>query len=320
MRTMVGLGLAIVVTGAMSAGLAVGCGNGDDETDLLGAGSDAGAATGKDGGATGNPGDSGTDDGGTVTSTTGSLLFGAGGVDNNGVASGYQVVGVFAQGSVSGSGGDSPCGAMVNGCQFCGGTYDAGTVQVSFTPESAGTLAIDDGATSLTTLPYLSSEGLYQSDSDTSAQAAVIWNAGDVLTVTAPGAAFPSFHGAVTAPVGFTGVSPAFTDLAPATVSTGGFTVGWTKVSDSAKVTLLLGVAASANSTSVSCTADDSAGQIVVPASLLAQLEAAAGAGDPGGTLTLSKQVSSSVTAAGGATVAIDAQAVAYSGTFTFSD
>ena len=76
-------------------------------------------------------------------------------------------------------------------------------------------------------------------------------------------------------------------------------------------------LAVGANGTNVTCTAADSAGRIVVDASLLAQLAALGTSGD----IQLSKQVSSQVTTTtGGATVRIEAQSLPQQGTFTLSN
>jgi hypothetical protein len=317
MRTLVSLGSGLVVVGLMSALAAAGCGNGDDDDST-----DGGATGTKDGSTTGTGTDGGTgtgsdSGGGGGTETAGTLLFGAGGTDNNMVPTGYQIVGVFVTGSSSGTGGGSPCGAVVDSCQYCGGgTLDAGTVHVAITEESAGTLTIDDGTAAIATLTYDSTEQIYQSDSTQDGQSTAVWAPGDTLDVTASGAAFPAFTGSVKAPLSFTGVTPAFADESMLTVPTSGLTVSWTPAGDSSQVKLLLGVDANLNSTSVSCTVADSAGKIVVPASLLAQLAAN---GDSSGTVGLTRTLTSTATASGGATVALTAQALEYTGQFTFS-
>jgi hypothetical protein len=315
MRTRVGIGVGAVVTGLLGAALAVGCGNGDDDDQGL-AFSDGGVASGHDSGTAGGGGKSeaGAVDSGMST-TSGIVAFqaGSGGGDagDAGVSLAFDVTAVFERDS-NAAGAASICGAAIDGCTFCDPDVDGGASTDVVTAESAGNLTITDGTTSLAELSYLTTGGFY--DSQTSGLDAITWQAGDVLAVSGTGATFPAFSGSVTAPGGFTGVTPVLAAASPVTVSTSGFTLAWTPQSDSATVALVIAVGA--NGTNVTCTAADSAGQIAVAPSLLGRLAALGSSGD----IQLSKQVSTQVTVTGNATVRIEAQSLPQQGAFTFSN
>jgi hypothetical protein len=257
-------------------------------------------------------------DGGTTTTTTGLVGFTAGGNNPPNQVGAYTIIGIFAEETITstGHGGTGPCGAPVDGCTLCGGT-DAGAspTMVSFTEESVGVLTIDDGSATLASLAYgADAGGDYEIDSNGTPSLA--WNSGDVLHVSATGATFPAFSGMVTAPAAFAGVTPAVSLVSPIDVPTSGFTISWTPVNDGAQIQLILGIDAAMNSVSLSCTAADTAGQIVVPAALLTQL---AGFGDTGGTVGLTRTVTVDLQASGGKAVTLQASPLSVDGTFNFN-
>lgn len=314
MRTRFGVGFGAVVTGLLGAALAVGCGNGDDDDQGLAFG-DGGVGPGHDSGTTGNgsKSEAGAADSGTST-TSGIVAFqaGSGGGDagDAGVSLAFDITAVFERDS-NAAGAASSCGAAIDGCTFCDPDADGGASTDVVTPESAGNLTVTDGTAQLAALSYLTTGDFY--DSQTSGLDSITWHAGDVLAVSGTGATFPAFSGSITAPGGFTGVTPVLAPASPITVSASGFTLAWTAQSDAATVALVIAIGA--GGANVTCTAADSAGQIAVDASLLAQLAALGSSGD----LQLSKQVSAQVTATGNATVRIEAQSLPQQGAFTFS-
>lgn len=273
--------------------------------------SSSGSSASGDGGET--PGkDSGGGGGGTSSEVAGGVSFLAGGTGIG--SSPFLIDATFLKGSGTFKTSSAVCGTAVDGCQLCG-VGDAGISSGTFqmTMESAGTITTKDGSKALTTLSYVSAGtgGTYSSGTS----AGLTWSPGDTLSATATGEAFPAFTGSVTAPKDIAGVQPALSLLKSVSAkASDAFVVSWTPSSDNATMQLVVGGMSS--SATIGCTADESAGKITVAASLLAGLPGLAGGS---GTVSLTKQMSTSVNVAGVSSLFVQASAPKVSGLVSFT-
>lgn len=142
----------------------------------------------------------------------------------------------------------------------------------SSTLESAGTLTVDDGKTTIATLtapPYVATNGTVTS---------LTWTAGSTLKVSASGATVDAFDLSVVAPALLTGVSPALTAAIKVSKSAK-LVVTWTPGTEAcSKVTF--GLTQTSTSTAlphIGCVVDDSAGTLTVPEELIAKFTATTG-------------------------------------------
>jgi hypothetical protein len=135
--------------------------------------------------------------------------------------------------------------------------------------ESAGTITVSAGANTLATLTYPT----YVASSTTDAM--LTWAAGAMLTVSAAGATVGPFNATIPAPVALAGVMPPFS--APITVKkSSDLVVTWTPGKRAcSKVSFDLGQGAAMPH--IGCVADDVAGTVTVPASLLGMFTATTG-------------------------------------------
>jgi len=228
---------------------------------------------------TGSTGSSGSGSTGTGSTSSG-LATSTSGVAFRGEVSMVHAVGtpgqffVAARFSPTSDGGDAPCadGQQVGDCCFQG---PFGGEDLTFLPEdSAGTLTVEDGTTSLATLTF--SDAGYPSISSFSSP--LSRNAGDSFSVSAPGGTVGAFNGSVTAPGTLSGVSPILSISAPPTVQiSSDLAVSWATDSTPGE---LVGVALfHGTKGSIFCSTTDSSGQVIVASSLLAHFAAGDGLG-----------------------------------------
>ncbi len=276
---------------------------------------DAGTQAEGDSGAASHEGGSGggssSGDAAGGTTTAGVVGFYTGGTGSLG--SPNQFVGAFDQGSghLTGS---SPCDQPVGACTYCGGTDagpSGGNLMIAFV--SAGVLTLTDGTTKIGTLPYMGDDaGMGDYTSDQSTNAALVWAAGDTLSVSATGSpVIPAFSASIKAPQDIAGVNPGLSLAAPAVaVSTSKpFVLSWTPSSDGGQMELVLGGFSGGGT--ASCRASESDGSLTVPASILQKF------GSGGGTLGFSKTVSKPVSVPG-VTMLIQALAPQLTASVTF--
>jgi hypothetical protein len=137
--------------------------------------------------------------------------------------------------------------------------------------ESAGTITVADGTSTIATLMYPN----YAASSTT--DATLTWAAGAMLTVTAAGATVGPFTATVPAPVALAGVTPPFS--APIAVKkSSDLVVTWTPGKRAcSKVSFDLSQGGVATMPHIGCVVDDVAGTVTVPASLLGMFAASTG-------------------------------------------
>jgi hypothetical protein len=173
--------------------------------------------------------------------------------------------------------GDRPTpGAACSGTQSGACCYVAGAAISTGTPPDAGagpsagdiTVANTTGDSLVLMPPY--------------AGGSLAWTPGDVLQVTAAGADIAAFSGAIHTPGAIGGVTPSFDTLATL-ASSGALTVSWTPGggSDAEVVLALTGTGSEGTVGTVTCAVKDSAGQVVVDASIIGHFA-------PGNDATLS--------------------------------
>jgi hypothetical protein len=258
-------------------------------------------------------GSAGSGGGGGGTFTAGGILFASGGPFNsegNPMYGAYTIDGDFLQGTAENGSATGVYTPPSPGCSVSsntsGGAPSIPPGATNVMAVSAGTLTTTDGTAALATIPY-SSDGIY--DYDTNSHPTLQWNPGDVLTVSASGAAVPAFSGSITAPQYVSGLNPAITLASSITASAGTpFVVSWTPSTDNGTMQLLLTGNAMPMVT-VACYADESSGSISVPVSLLQKLGS-------GGIVSLEKTIYRTITTSG-IDVLLQAQTPLLSGTLT---
>jgi hypothetical protein len=174
-----------------------------------------------------------------------------------------------------------PSGALVSGscCYLPAALPDAGAEPFV----SAGTMTLLDNGAALVTLPY-GAQGYDANDAALSGS----WSAGDVLSVSAPGATASAFSGEVGAPADLALVGQALT----ATVSVSAdWTVRWTP-GTKAGAQIVADLLSSADG-DIKCIVDDSAGAVTLPASLLGKVKST-----DTGTLLIARVVDTTASAA----------------------
>jgi hypothetical protein len=173
-----------------------------------------------------------------------------------------------------------PTGAITSGaCCYVSSGADAGADLVS-----AGTLDITDNGLSIQAMPYV--PGGYATYSTPQA----LWFASDALGAIAPGDTIPAFSSVVTAPEVLAGVVPAQGSTAQVSVSAP-WTVTWTAGAAGSKVAASVLTSGDGH---IVCVADDSAGTMTVPASLLGHFKST-----DVGTLAIARVALRTITVAG---------------------
>jgi hypothetical protein len=137
------------------------------------------------------------------------------------------------------------------------------------TLESAGTITVDDGTTTIGTL--LPTD--YVESSKTTPT--FTWMGGDTLNVSATGATVDAFNLSVRAPRLLAAITPALTSPLSVSISKD-FVVSW-KPSTEMCAQVEFGFSQGATLPYIGCVADDSAGTITVPKALLSKFTAATG-------------------------------------------
>jgi len=156
-----------------------------------------------------------------------------------------------------------------NCCLYTGGGPDAGAV--GGPGISAGTLTATDGLTPVTTLDYDISTSTYPLKTNANP-----WGGGDTLSWTGDGLIAGAFQGSVTAPSLLLGLNPdpGATPSVPVQRSTD-LTVSWTPDALATSATMELDLEQGLPvefGTLIVCKVADSAGTLVVPASLLSMV------------------------------------------------
>jgi hypothetical protein len=245
------------------------------------AGGESGPATnGGDGGNVSEAGTGGGDasDGGTQgNGYFGKVVFEQ---YNEGANVYTYIVAKFAPAGSLASATGCPAGSITSGaCCYVASGADAGADLVS-----AGTLDITNNGLSIQSMPY--APGGYATYSTPQA----LWFASDSLGAIAPGDTIPAFSSIVTAPEVLAGVVPAQGSTAQVSVSAP-WTVTWTAGSAGSKVSATL---LTTGDGYIVCAADDSAGTMTVPASLLGHFKPT-----DVGTLAIARVALRTITVAG---------------------
>jgi hypothetical protein len=156
-------------------------------------------------------------------------------------------------------------GTMTGAC--CYRTVESTTVP---TAESAGALTISDGATALTTLmsPDYATNSMLTP--------ALTWAPGDTLNVVAKGDTVDAFTATIVAPALLAGLSPAFTTATLDVSLSKDYVVSWKPGTESCSE-VTFGLNQGTGLPTIGCVADDSAGTLTVPASLLGMLTGTTG-------------------------------------------
>lgn len=165
-------------------------------------------------------------------------------------------------------------------------------------PPNAGVIAVTDGSTTIATI-------MPSADPNTGGyavpQSVGMWNAGDTLSVTAPGATIHAFTGSVPAVSVFAGVMPN-PSSGPTISRSTELVVSWTTDTKTTGSNVQLAVA-DAVGNAVACQVPDAAGTVTVPIALLAMTAS--------GAAVLSLQRTLATTAAdSNATVAVQSAAL----------
>ena len=159
--------------------------------------------------------------------------------------------------------GSTCAGTQSGACCFVGGAASSGTLPDGGAGPSAGDITITNTIGDMVVLspPYTS--------------ASFTWTPGDVLQVSAAGADIGAFTASVHTPAAIDGITPDFDTLATLSASSA-LTVTWTPGSDASAQVVLTLTGSGANGTvgTVSCAAKDSAGQLVIEASLMGNFAA----------------------------------------------
>jgi hypothetical protein len=167
-----------------------------------------------------------------------------------------------------------PGGTQMLSCCYQANGAPAGAVSP---PVSAGTISLTDGTTSLGTLPFNTGTigkmmvGLYGSIA--SGATTPLWQGSDTLGVSAPGATVGAFHGTLRAPPAIAGVTPyirATPRLTPP--RTQDFVISWTPDTVTGESMVFATAFNTGNPAIITCTVDDSAGTLTVPAAILGML------------------------------------------------
>jgi hypothetical protein len=167
---------------------------------------------------------------------------------------------------------------------------------------NAGTLTLQDGTTTLATLPFMTGMGYTSVNSVTTS--ALTWTAGAMLGVNATGDAsgVASFSGTVVAPARLSGVSPAVMTLT--SIARGSdFVLSWTAAGSSTVLFILLAANGTSPDGLIRCTASSGDGSLTVPAALLGNFQS----GDH--ALVLLTVENNTIITASNATVGLTAEA-----------
>jgi hypothetical protein len=182
--------------------------------------------------------------------------------------------------------GSACAGTQSGACCFVGGPASTGSLPDGGAGPSAGDITFTNttGDTAVLSPPYTS--------------ASLAWNPGDVLQVSAAGADIGAFTASIHTPPAIAGINPSFDTLQTLSASSA-LTVAWTAGSDASAQVVLTLTASSANDTvgTITCAAKDSAGQVVVDASLMGHFAAGQDA-----TLSLLRTVTTAGSSANAAT------------------
>lgn len=155
-------------------------------------------------------------------------------------------------------------GQQVGSCCYNPGTpVDGGAANTGGNMISAGTIKIARSGNLLGTM--VPSSAIYPSLSSSSTPT-LAWTAGDMLTVSATGAAVHAFSGNVKTVALFANVSPGLSTTALPMSRTSNFTISWTKAAGDVSLYFSVGVQ------SILCAAPSDPGSFTIDKSLLAKL------------------------------------------------
>jgi hypothetical protein len=127
----------------------------------------------------------------------------------------------------------------------------------------------------------------------------VTWGAGDRLGVSAAGGAVAAFSGILDTTAAISGVNPAFGTTPVAVALASGFQVSWTPEGKEGEVMLLdIFYPASGWPIQIECSVPDSAGSVVVDASVLAPLAAPLASSTSTADISLTRSITSNISAA----------------------
>jgi hypothetical protein len=158
----------------------------------------------------------------------------------------------------------STCAGTQSGpCCFVAGAANPGTLPDGGAGPSAGDITITNatGDTAVLSPPYTG--------------ASLAFSPGDVLQVSAAGADIGAFAASIHAPEAIAGIAPNLDTLATLSASSA-LTIGWTPGSEASAQVVLTLTGSGSNGTvgTITCAAKDSAGHVVVDASLMGNFAA----------------------------------------------
>lgn len=177
----------------------------------------------------------------------------------------YTLSATFAANPDAGATTPSCAGTQSGSCCFLPAT-DGGTAtdggSSSITLLSAGAITFTDNGTAIANIsPQTNNAYGIASTNNPS----VKWSSGDTLKVSAAGATISAFTGNLATAADFAGLSPTLSYTTATTVTaSAGMTISWTPGTGTT-----VGVLVDAKGGAITCSVDDSAGTVTVPAQLL---------------------------------------------------
>jgi hypothetical protein len=185
-------------------------------------------------------------------------------------------------------------GTPEDGGQEAGAQEDGGAAG----PPNAGIIAVTDGSI---TIANITPSASANTGGYSVPQSVGMWNAGDTLSVTAPGATIHAFSGNVAAVSALAGVMPSLASGPTVSRSTE-LVVSWTTDTKTTGSSVQFAVADMAGN-AVACQVPDAAGMVTVPIALLAMTT-------PGAAILSLQRTLSTIAADANATVAIQSAAL----------
>jgi hypothetical protein len=222
------------------------------------------AACSSGGGGTAGTTGAGTTGGGTTGGTAGSTYGGSVILSNVFVSGASRFSALAAFDAYNNT--VCPGGTQLGNCCY---EPPPATTTTGGTPTlvSAGNITVADNGSTLGTLTFASTPIPGYTPLSSTTTSTLTWASGDSLTVTAAGATVDAFNGTVKAPGLISGVNPALSSTMTIPL-TSSWSVSWTPDTQSGE-SMIVNLLDDTLHSAITCTAQDSAGTVSFPASLL---------------------------------------------------